>query len=490
MDLSVPAVVMAHSSDKPSREPTVLDAAPNAIVRRDSVPSTRGKVGARPGPITHFTEIQDPQECESIGFRGGNRVHKASLPVPASHVFLPDQSAHSKPFDGAVRAIQPNSARRVSTALSSRNDQGKASRQRPKGQWLIGLFFCGAFMVAGLSVWNGLFRYQAFGVVTGRIVEVAPEWEGILTSIQVRDGHQVRQGQVLYTIVNDELEQQLDVLEADLRTAIAALDADIYEVRWQSQLKSASEHFAASEYHKRLADLEAARTQHQRLRADLKRLRKLEQRNPRAVRTADLESLEIQVAGNLDSIQALSDSVTQLKPKEKLDADTRTLYSFKAKRAHIDSLTIKIEQLRERLSRGVVRAPVAGRVLDRRRLAGEFVAKGESVLELVEEGSTAMEVFLHEAIAGDFGVGDEITVELSGSGESLTCTVVEKAERLTAPPESIERHYRDHEQLVRLTIRPPKGFDLKQPLAIGSVVRVPVRLSQYIPFSSTVWTDD
>ena len=477
---------MAHSSPKSNSEPTVLDAAPSAVVRRDAVPTGRSRAGGRPGPVTHFTEIQDPQDCESIGFRGGNRVHSGSLPVPASHVVLPDQPTYARPVDKTVPATLPTSTQRASAALALvQNDQGKASKQRPPGQWLIGLLFCGAVMAAGLSVWNALFRYEAFGVVTGRIVEVAPEWEGILTSVQVRDGGHVKQGQPLYTIVNDELEQQLDVLEADLRTAIAALDADIYEVRWQAQLKSASDHFAASEYHKRIADLEAARTQHQRLRADLKRMRKLEQRNPRAVRTADLESLEIQVAGNLDSVQALTDSVTQLKPQEKLDADQRTFFSFKAKRAHIDSLTIKIEQLRERLSRGVVRAPVAGHVLERRRQTGEFVAKGESVVELVEEDSIAVDVFLTEDMAGEFNIGDEMTLEFNSTGQSLRCTVSKKAERLTEPPASIERHYRDHEQLVRMTVEPPSHVDVRQEFVLGAVVRVPVRLSQFNPFSQT-----
>ena len=136
-------------------------------------------------------------------------------------------------------------------------------------------------------------------------------------------------------------------------------------------------------------------------------------------------------------------------------------------------------------SRGVVRAPVAGHVLERRRQTGEFVAKGESVVELVEEDSIAVDVFLKEDMAGEFNIGDEMTLEFNSTGQSLRCTVSKKAERLTEPPASIVRHYRDHEQLVRMTVEPPSHVDVRQEFVLGAVVRVPVRLSQFNPFSQT-----
>ena len=54
------------------------------------------------------------------------------------------------------------------------------------------------------------------------------------------------QGQPLFTIVNDELEQNIRVIEEELRTAAATLDAEIYEIRWQSETKDDAQHLAAS----------------------------------------------------------------------------------------------------------------------------------------------------------------------------------------------------------------------------------------------------
>ena len=64
-----------------------------------------------------------------------------------------------------------------------------------------------------------------------------------------------------------------------------------------------------AEYHQRIADLEAERTLHERLKAELKRLRTLKDKNPRAVKPADLEALEIADVGKGRRIDALSESV-------------------------------------------------------------------------------------------------------------------------------------------------------------------------------------
>ena len=61
-----------------------------------------------------------------------------------------------------------------------------------------------------------------------------------------------------------------------------------------------------------------------------------------------------------------------------LDPEKRALFTFKSKRARIDGLELKMERLREQLTKGLVRAPVEGRVIKKRRFTGEFAKQGRT----------------------------------------------------------------------------------------------------------------
>jgi hypothetical protein len=54
--------------------------------------------------------------------------------------------------------------------------------KRPKGQLLIGTVFCCCLVASAYFVWDGLFRYEGYGVVNGRVLAVSPAWEGIVPS--------------------------------------------------------------------------------------------------------------------------------------------------------------------------------------------------------------------------------------------------------------------------------------------------------------------
>ena len=50
--------------------------------------------------------------------------------------------------------------------------------KRPKGQLFIGTMFFLCMMLGAYLIWNGAFRFQAYGVVRGRVLEVAPRMGG------------------------------------------------------------------------------------------------------------------------------------------------------------------------------------------------------------------------------------------------------------------------------------------------------------------------
>src|SRR5437764_1397469 len=106
--------------------------------------------------------------------------------------------------------------------------------KRPKGRWFIGLLLLTGCAYAGYHVWDGFFRYTAYGTVTGRLVQLSPPWDGELAFLSVREGDRVRQGEVLATLENHELRQKLDQTDDELRVAQATLEAEAARLKWMA----------------------------------------------------------------------------------------------------------------------------------------------------------------------------------------------------------------------------------------------------------------
>jgi multidrug efflux pump subunit AcrA (membrane-fusion protein) len=108
--------------------------------------------------------------------------------------------------------------------------------KRPKGRWFVGLVLLGACGFAAYMGWDTFFRYQAYGTVEGRVIQVPPPWDGVIRYVHVREGDRVRQGQLLVTVDNVELRQREVQLTNQLQVAQAELTATAAKLRWQASL--------------------------------------------------------------------------------------------------------------------------------------------------------------------------------------------------------------------------------------------------------------
>jgi multidrug resistance efflux pump len=113
---------------------------------------------------------------------------------------------------------------------------GSASKHRPRGRGLIAVLMIAACSTGAFTVWDSLFRYQAYGVVTGRIIDVSVPMDGVLKTVLVREGDSVRQDAQLAKVVDLEFEQQLARVTDELRITEATLQAEIAKVQWQSRV--------------------------------------------------------------------------------------------------------------------------------------------------------------------------------------------------------------------------------------------------------------
>src|SRR5579884_2898762 len=91
--------------------------------------------------------------------------------------------------------------------------------KRPKGRWFVGTILFALCGFIAYTVWGSFLRYQAYGTVTGHLIQVSPAWEGDLRYLLVRESDTVRQGQLLFSVDNIELRQRHAQLGDELRIA-------------------------------------------------------------------------------------------------------------------------------------------------------------------------------------------------------------------------------------------------------------------------------
>jgi len=84
----------------------------------------------------------------------------------------------------------------------------------------------------------------------------------------------------------------------------------------------------------------------------------------------------------------------------------------------VDRAGQALEEARAGLSYTVIRAPVAGRVIDRLAEPGDTVTPGAALLRLYDPAALRVEAPVRESLAVNLSVGDELKIDLSSLGET------------------------------------------------------------------------
>jgi len=346
-------------------------------------------------------------------------------------------------------------------------------KTRPRGRLLIATLMIIACGAGAFTVWDSLFRYQAYGVVTGRIIEVGVPIEGILTSLYVKEGDAVRQNTQLAKVVDLEFEQQLARVTDELRIADATLQAEIAKVRWQSQVDE-------TEMTKSIAELyESTGRMHQEngtldlLRNQLERTKELHLKN--ATTNLELSSFTIQENAKQEELNSLQQWVKVLTERARRAAESPRLGAEQIQPmiAKSEMLLNEISRLRERIAQGSLRSPVNGTVLRRYHPAGECIKPNEPLFSMIEESSLEVEVFLPQQLSDTYNVGDTIRLKIEPFDELVLCEVTSIGAEHRRPPENIEVFYRSHVRLLPIRVKPLGKFFSDKKLSVGSVAKLP-----------------
>ncbi len=344
---------------------------------------------------------------------------------------------------------------------------------RPRGRLLIAFLMLLACSVGIATVWDSLLRYRAYGVVTGRIINVGVPMDGVLTSVHVSEGQSVQQDTQLARVVDIEFEQQLARVSDELRVAEATLQAEIARVQWQSQVeetemtKSVAELFeSAGRMHNEQGSLNV-------LRYQLGLNRELHQKH--ASLKADLTTFEIQEKAKKEELDSIEQAIVVLKQRAERAVSSPRLgvEQIQPMIAKCDMLLNEISRLRERIAQGELRSPVNGIVLRRHQLAGECVKSRDPLFSVIEESSVEVEIFLPQNISGAYKVGDTIKLKIEPIEELIPCEVVAIGAEHRRPPESIEVFYRSNVRLLPIRVKPRPPYADGRKLSVGSVAKLP-----------------
>ncbi|MGB4710695.1 MAG: HlyD family efflux transporter periplasmic adaptor subunit [Fuerstiella sp.] len=349
----------------------------------------------------------------------------------------------------------------------------KALRTRPRGRLLIaGLMF--AACAGGIAtVWDSLLRYQAYGVVTGKVIEISAPIGGVLKYVHVREGDEVRQDVRLATVFDLENEQKLERIEDELRVAEATLHAETAKVQWQAQVQD-------TEMSKSLADFYEGAGQVFETNGDLGVIRNELERTKaliesKAAREVDLKTQVIQEQAQQEKLASVQQALKVLKDRAEAAANSPRLGAEQLAPlvAKVDMLLNETKRIRDWASQGELRAPVNGTVLHRHHPAGECVKSHEPLFSVIEESSLEIELYLPQEITDKYKVGDTVKLKIEPFTDLVPCKVTAIGTEHRQPPSNIEVFYRKDVKLLPIRVQPPAELAGDKRMSIGAVAKLP-----------------
>jgi multidrug resistance efflux pump len=320
-------------------------------------------------------------------------------------------------------------------------------------------------------VWNTLWRYQAYGIVVGREVQVSPPWSGEIEAVHVREGDHVVQGALLFTLSNLGLHQDRTRLLDELRIAQADLAAELVRLEVEAGERDGRAREAAAEYYAAWGDL---LEEEARLDVLQQRLERQMQLFTSEIVTLDaIEQLREEAGGQCDKVAMLHGSVEALRVRAEAvigkDLDER----LRPYALRVELLQADLERLGERLAQGEVRAPVPGKILRRDGFVGEQAGMDRVLVTILEDGSEQVELFVSQEAAAGLSPGLVLELELAPRVGVVRCRVESIGSSFAQPPPGVGRFSIVGEQLLPVRLTPIHDPDAPLELRVGALAKLP-----------------
>lgn len=203
--------------------------------------------------------------------------------------------------------------------------------------------------------------------VRGQITAMAPQVNGYVVEVRVRDFSQVKRGDILIQIDDRMYRQQLGQALAQMRVAKANL------ANWDQTLGQNQ-----AQLQTRVADLGQAQAELVRARADLARVSELASRGSVSNRERDqVRATQLAAQAGVERAQA------------NIAAQRETIQSTRVSResleGQVDQAQAQVDLARINLANTVIRAPRDGQISEASVRVGQYVSAGSQLMFLVPE---------------------------------------------------------------------------------------------------------
>jgi HlyD family secretion protein len=356
--------------------------------------------------------------------------------------------------------------------------------KRPKGRWFLGLLLIGSCGYGGWQAYDAFLRYRAYGVVTGRVLQLSPPWQGELAAFHVREGDTVRQGQALLTMDNAEMRQRLSALSDELVSAQADLEAEAARLKWQAAFHLDQGKGGRARYYEMWVSYLQEQRSLEKLRSELRISEQLYDR--RAIAAMELERARQDYMGQRLKLEKLEIALSEARKYSevgtillaKLGRLSESLVEdgqdqLKPKLAKIEALKAERSRLEQYLAKGRIVAPSNGLVVKSHRFAGEHARAGDVLISFLEEGSLQIVLYLPQPKIASFQTGEAVDMVLEPYPERLQGCITRLGDQMEAPPEQIKRYYAAGQKLLPAHVRPSPEAQRWMAFRVDSVVKLP-----------------
>ncbi|NND98139.1 MAG: biotin/lipoyl-binding protein [Pirellulaceae bacterium] len=384
----------------------------------------------------------------------------------------PSVVVHATGNNVVMRGKSHFATSKSATSQAAAHRNGPPLPKRAKGRLFIGMVFVAALTTGGLSIYNSLLRYTAYGEVTGRKLQIAVPWPGVIQSIHVREGDSVAAGDVIARIDSLEMRQKMEELDDQLRLQRASLSSELAMLRWEAEKIRDIRKLSQSEFYEKWSDLLWEQSRLADLTMQLDRIRPMQRQGIATVER--LESLQFQVAGQQKRVEHLTVAVSALKHRSddsptKLDLEDRVQPTL----IRIENLQAELKRTREILQQGAIRAPADGRIIRTHRFVGEYADSTTSIAELFVDGSSELVLYVPQHQVQEFPIGRVVTLHVDPINQKVKCEVRRVAMEMRTAPDALANHYRDHQSLLPIFLSPCDSDGLPSWITLGSEVRLP-----------------
>jgi HlyD family secretion protein len=268
-------------------------------------------------------------------------------------------------------------------------------------------FFANSFLVsafAALSIFTGCSRPApdlVQGYIEGEFVYVSSPYAGTLKTLHVRQGAQVKTGDILFTLENVSEKSAKD------------------EAEWR--LKQARENLKDAQKGKRSSEIEAVEAQLRQAQAALSLSEK------ELGRQESLFLSGLIAAQDIDRALAAHDQNRQRVTQLEADLKTARLglrsNQIAAAKANVQALEAALSRAEWDLSQKQQTAPQSGLVFHTIYREGEFVASGRPVVTLLPPQNIKVRAFVPQSRISAIHTGDRVRVFVDGMAEPFIGTL-------------------------------------------------------------------